>query len=145
MPWAHGCAGTVQVTADTGRDGMRELGQFNTAGGFCLRQTQRAAAGTVHPVQKQHMKMNIQVQCAAEALDQGHGAGLCCGLCEACLAGQMRGDGAVDNGQRPGHDSGVAVKQEPARWLVSQVNRASSPTAGIDQNHFDLYPLFQPD
>ena len=36
---------------------------------------------------------------AAEALYQGHGAGLCRGFCEACLAGQMRGDGAVDNGQ----------------------------------------------
>lgn len=47
------------------------------------------------------MKMNVQVQSAAEALDQGHGAGLCRGLCEACLAGQMRGDRAVDNGQRP--------------------------------------------
>lgn len=55
---------------------------------------------TVHPVQKQHMKMNIHVQSAAEALDQGHGAGLCRGLCEPCLAGQMRGDGVVDNGKR---------------------------------------------
>ncbi len=69
----------------------------------------------VHAVQKQHVEVNIQIQRAAEALDQGHGAGLCHGFCEARLAGQMRGDGAVDDGQRPGHGLGVAGKQEP-QW-----------------------------
>ena len=34
-------------------------------------------AVNVHAIQKQHMKMDVQVQRAAKALDQGDGAGVC--------------------------------------------------------------------
>src|SRR5210317_1679952 len=61
------------------------------------------------------MKMDIQIQRTAETLDQGHCAGLCHGFCKARLVRQVRGDGAIDNPQHPGHGFGVAGKQKPQR------------------------------
>jgi hypothetical protein len=62
MPWAQGCAGTVQVLADTVRDGVRDLGQLNATGCLDLPEPQRqsfgASASAVHAVQKQHVKMD---------------------------------------------------------------------------------------
>ncbi len=61
------------------------------------------------------MKMYIKIQCATKTLDQGHGAGLCRSLCETCLACQVRGNGAVDDAQHPGHDMRVTGKQKAER------------------------------
>ena len=66
----------------------------------------------VDTIQKQHMEMDVQVQRAAEALDQGHGTSLCKGFCKARFVCQVRGDGAVDDAQYPGHGLGVAGKQK---------------------------------
>ena len=41
----------------------------------------------VHAIQKQHVKMNVQVQRTAEALNQGNCTSLCHGLCEARFVG----------------------------------------------------------
>ena len=85
--------------------------------GLNLSKPHRMSTGTadVHPIQKQHMKVDIQVQCAAKSLDQGHGAGLCHRLCEARFVRQVRGDGTVDDTQCAGHDFGITGKQKPQR------------------------------
>ena len=41
----------------------------------------------IHPVQKYHVKMYVQVQRTAKVLNQGHGTGLCRRLCEARFVG----------------------------------------------------------
>ena len=67
----------------------------------------------VDTIQKQHMKVNIQIQSTAKTLDQGHRASLYKGFCKAGFMCQVRGDGAVDDAQYPGHDLGIAGKQKP--------------------------------
>ena len=49
----------------------------------------------VDSIQKQHMKMDVQVQRTAKALDQGNSAGVCRGFCIAGFVGQMRGNAAL--------------------------------------------------
>lgn len=56
----------------------------------------RGSFGTVDvdPIEEQHMEVNIQVQRAAEALDQRDGAGACRFVRQPRLFNQMRGNGA---------------------------------------------------
>jgi len=54
-------------------------------------------AVNIRAIQKQHMKMDVQVQRAAKALDQGDGAGLCGGFCISGFSSQMRGNGPIDD------------------------------------------------
>lgn len=56
--------------------------------------------------------MYVEIERAAESLEQGHRTGLCYRLCEARFMRQVRGDGAVDDTQYPGHDSGISGKQK---------------------------------
>ncbi len=78
--------------------------------------------GTIDPIEKEAMQVNIQmipgIPCpsprwgqpaavqnrsrrfcrgGSESLDEGHGASLCLGACQAGLFGQKGGDGAVDH------------------------------------------------
>jgi len=53
------------------------------------RQSFGASACAVHAVQKQHVKMDVEVQRTAEALDQSHGAGY------------SRGDHPITLGRKP--------------------------------------------
>jgi hypothetical protein len=96
---------------------MREFYEFIFCWGLNASKPQRVSIGTadVYSIQEQHMKMDIEIERTAEALDQGHGAGLCHGLCKARFVCQMRGDGTEDNAQHPGHDFGVTGKQK-TQW-----------------------------
>ena len=60
-------------------------------------------------------KVNVEVQRAAEALDQRHRARVARLRRKACLFDQMRGNGAIDDAQYLAHDVGLAGKQEPQR------------------------------
>ena len=66
----------------------------------------------IHPVQKQHVKVNVEIQGTAEALYQRHGAGLRVGAGAARLLDQMAVDGPVDDAQHPAHDLRPAGEQE---------------------------------
>lgn len=59
------------------------------------------------------MEVDIQIERAAEALDQGHGASLYHGICKARFMCQVRGDGSVDDAQHLSHDFGISGKQKP--------------------------------
>ena len=61
------------------------------------------------------MKMDIQVQRAAEALNQGDGPRVSSRFCITGFPGQVRSNGAADNTQRLAHDFGLAGKQKPER------------------------------
>ena len=64
--------------------------------------------------------MDIQIQCAAEALDQRHSASLGGGLCVAGILDEVRGDDAVDDAQYLTHDPGAGGEQEPQREREAQ-------------------------
>ena len=72
----------LQVTGDTVRDGMRQLGEI-LAGWRpdpAKQSTGSMGAVAVNTIQEQHMEVDICVEGAPKALDQGHGAGLCGGF-----------------------------------------------------------------
>ncbi len=53
--------------------------------------------GTIDPIEKEAMQVNIQIRGGSESLDEGHGAGFCLDVCQAGLLGQKGRDGAVDH------------------------------------------------
>jgi len=59
--------------------------------------------------------MDIQLERAAETLNQGDGACVSSRFYITGFSGQVRSNGAVDNTQRLVHDFGLAGKQEPER------------------------------
>ena len=61
------------------------------------------------------MKMDIQVQRAAETLNQSDGPCVSRRFRITGFSGQVRSNGAVDNTQRLTHDFRLAGKQEPER------------------------------
>jgi len=72
----------------------------------------------IHPIEEQHVEMDVER--TAESLDQGHrpGAGLLAG--EPRLVDQMGGDHTVDDAEHPAHDLGTAGEQEPQRIRKAQ-------------------------
>jgi hypothetical protein len=60
-------------------------------------------------------QMDIQVQCAAEALNQGNGPCVSNCFCITGFSGQVRSNGAADIIQRLAHDFRLAGKQESER------------------------------
>ena len=58
------------------------------------------------------MQMDIQVERAAETLDQGNRAGARGGGCVSGLANEVRGECAIDDAQYVAHDLGTAGVQE---------------------------------
>ena len=77
-------------------------------------------AASVDPVQHQQVKVDVQVQRAAEALDQGHGARLRVGLFMPCLADQVRGDRPVDDAEHGRQGGRFRGKQEAQRERHAQ-------------------------
>lgn len=53
----------------------------------------------IHPVQKQHVKVDVQVQRRTEALDQRHGPGRGAGAREAGLADEVARDGPLHHAE----------------------------------------------
>ena len=66
----------------------------------------------IHPIQKQHVEVNIQVQRTTEALDQGDCAGLGGLTGKPGLLYQVGGDAAVDDAEHLTHDGWAAREQE---------------------------------
>ena len=58
------------------------------------------------------MKVNVEVQCTTEALDQHDGTSLGRLVGMACFLDQIRGDDAVDDAEHPAHALEPAGKQE---------------------------------
>ena len=67
------------------------------------------------------MKVNVEVQCTAEALDQGDGAGLGRIVGMACFLDQLRGDDAVNDAQHPAHDLGLNKLLDPGSFQLNPV------------------------
>ena len=63
----------------------------------------------------QQVEVDVQVQRAAEALDQGHGAGLRGGLRQPRPADQVRGNRPVDDAEHGGQGRRLRGKQEAQR------------------------------
>lgn len=94
-------------------DGVRQLGEFG-AGRRPDPEEPGCSIGTlnVHAIEEQHVKVNVEVQCTAEALDQGDGTGLGRLVGIARFLDQMRGDDAVNDAQHPAHDLRPAGEQK---------------------------------
>lgn len=75
---------------------------------------------SIHAIEKQHVKMDVQVQGRAEALDQRDrpGGRLLSG--EASLVGQVGGDRPGDDAQHPAHQLRVGGEQETQRAILDR-------------------------
>lgn len=89
------------------------LVQFHTNSRRCTAKHRLLAVGEIHSIQKQYVEMDIQIQGAAESLDQRDGTGPGGAAGAARLLDEMGLDGPVDEAQYPTHDLGPARKQEP--------------------------------
>jgi hypothetical protein len=69
----------------------------------------------IHPVQKQHVKVDVQVQRRAKALNQRHGPGRGAGAREAGLADEIVRDGPVHHAEDLRECGRVRGQQEPQR------------------------------
>ena len=69
----------------------------------------------IHPIEEDHVEVNVQVQRRAKALDQRHGAGVAGGSGEACLLQQEAGNRAPDGVQYQRQRSGISSQQESQR------------------------------
>jgi len=100
------------------------LGQSGKRGsGRCLypAEAQRAiAALNIHSVEEQHVQVDVQVERAAETLDQGDHTSLGRLAGKPRLRDQVRGDAAVDKGQHMTHDRRAAREQEAQRIRDAQ-------------------------
>ena len=102
-----------QVSADALRqavDQLREL--FARRGRYTVKAQTAVGALGVDAVEEQPVPMNIQVQCAAEALHLRDRAGAGRLVRKSRFADQVRGNGAVHDGQHAAHDVGAAGKQK---------------------------------
>ena len=92
-----------QVPTHPVRDGSCQLGQLRGGGRTGAVQAQfapRQLGGFhVHAVEPQHVEVDVQVQRAAETLDQRHRAALGAGAVDAGLIGQPAGDHALHDAQ----------------------------------------------
>ena len=94
-------------------DGVRQLGEFLTGRRFDpAKPDSPIEAVDVHPVKEQHVKMDIEVQRRAKALDEGDGPRHGTVVCIACFRDQMGSDDAMDDAQHPPHDLRPAGEQE---------------------------------
>ncbi len=91
---------------------MGQLGELLSGGRL---DPEELAAVNVHAVEEQHVEVNVEIQRAAETLDEGDGASASRGVCVTGLVGQMRGNGAVDDAQHTPHDIWATGKQK-AQW-----------------------------
>ena len=75
------------------------------------------AVGTldVNAVEDKHVEVHIEVQRAAEALDQRHRACPRVLAREPSLADQVRGEAAMDDAEHRAHDRRFVGEQEPKR------------------------------
>ena len=65
-----------KIAADTLCDALRQFGEFGARG--CVDPAEAKRTGgvfDVHPIEKQHVKVQIEIECAAKALNQGDRAG----------------------------------------------------------------------
>ena len=98
-------------------------------------------AASVDPVQHQQVKVDAQVQRAAEALDQGHGAGLRGRWGQSRLADQVRGDRPVDDAEHGRQGGRFGGKQEAQRERHAQHPLAQRLPGqhGVDQQRRRLH------
>ena len=103
----------LQETADAVRKGVGQAGHLSIRRRLQPAKPQQPIRSLdVHAVEKQHVEVNVELQSAAEALDQGDRA------CPGCVAGkpslldQVRGNASVDNAEHLAHDGRAAGEQE---------------------------------
>ncbi len=96
-------AAARQVPAHAMRDGVgqfRQLRRCGRTGAVQARLALRTLGGVlVHAVEPQHVEVDVEIQRAAEALDQGHRTALGAGAVDAGLIGQPAGDHALHDAQ----------------------------------------------
>ena len=68
---AHEQAKAFEQTGHPLADGMQQLREFGGSRPWCPMKRRAASFEIVHPVEKEHMEVNIEVQRRTEPLDQG--------------------------------------------------------------------------
>jgi len=69
----------LQITANPPGNGVRELCEFNSAGYFYLPKPHWDATTTtgIHPIQKYHVKVDIEIERTAKVLNKSYSSSLC--------------------------------------------------------------------
>lgn len=116
-------------------DGMEQVVELLDGRGW--RATEAVVAGIVlyiHPVQKQHVEMDVQVQGRAEALDQGDRPSGSFLAGQSGLPGQVGGDRPGHDTQHPAHQLRVGGKEEAQRERDGQHPLADRSDGADDEN-----------
>lgn len=77
-----------------------------------MKSTFTPGRGGVNTIQKQHVKVHIEIQRTAESLDQRYRAGLRCLSSESCFLDQVGREGPVHDPQHTPHQFRAAGEQE---------------------------------
>lgn len=88
----------------------------------------------VHPVEEQHVEVQVEVERTPKALDQRHRAGGSALGTEAGLRREMRGDAALDDAQHRTHDLGAA-REEKAQGIGNAQHPLPHRLLGKDLVH----------
>ena len=117
-----------QYLADTRGDPLDESLQFVRARGCHGVEHRRIdTIGQIHAIQKQHVKVDVQVQRGAKALNQRHRAGVAGDAGAPCRSQQMTRDRAIHHAQHPRERARVGRQQKPQRVWQRQHPLAQWP------------------
>ncbi len=94
------------------RGALRHFGQLGARGrAHPAKMNCAGAVLDVHAIEEQHMKLHVQIERAAKALNQRDRAGARHVARHVRLVDQMRGDDTVDDGKHAAHDYRLAREQ----------------------------------
>ncbi len=90
---------TFEIPGQTVRYGVSKLIELAACRGFDPPKLCRHRIIYVHSIEKQHVKMDIQIQRTAKALNQGYSTCVCSRPRVTRFPDQMCGNGAISNAQ----------------------------------------------
>lgn len=103
----------LKKATDPVGNGVGQASELLTAGSLePLKTSYRMGITNVHPIQYQHMEMNVQIKRRAETLDKGDGTGVGRLVGLPCLLDQVGGNGPIDDTQYLPHDLRSIGKQK---------------------------------
>ena len=107
-------AAALEEAPDTVREGAGQLVELGARGCLDAAKAQRAVETLgVDAVEDEHVEVHVEVQRAAEALDQPHRTRLRALARESGLADQVGGETAMGDAEHRAHRRGIIGEEEP--------------------------------
>jgi len=106
----------LQKTTDALSNSVGQFGELGTARRPHPAESRRSVGALdIHPVEEQHMEVNIQIQRTAKTLDQRDRAGVRRLMRQSGLLDQVRSNHPVNDAEHLAHDRRAAGEQE-TQW-----------------------------